>query len=132
MVAMLDIPCVKCGWKLKGYHLCLFNMRDVEEHKAATTVDYEPPKPRRSRARDGANRSESVRAARAKEPGRRERDAEIIRLYDEEELSMNGVARQLGVDFRTVKKVLHTAANAEKIVIRQNLGGRPRQLIGQA
>ena len=125
MVKMLDQPCVKCGWKLQGFHICVIDLRTAEGVKAATTANYEPPK-RKSRARPGANRSESVKRARANEAGREERDAEIIRLYDEMYLSMTGVSKRLGLDFRTVQKVLHTAANADKIVLRENRGGRPR------
>ena len=126
MVTRLDNPCEKCGWKMPGFHVCVIDLRTAEGVKAATTVNYQPPK-RKSRARPGANRSESVKAARAREAGRAERDEEIIRLYDEEELSMTAVSRQMGLDFRTVQKVLHTAAKDEKIVIRAHLGGRPRR-----
>lgn len=123
---MLDIPCAKCGWKFPGFHVCAIDLRTPEGVRAATTANYKPPAPRASRARPGANRSESVKAARAREVGRVERDAEIIRLYDEMDLSMTGVAKQMDLDFRTVQKVLHTAANADKIVLRLNPGGRPR------
>lgn len=128
MVKMLDTPCVKCGWKLQGFHICVIDLRTKEGVKTATTVDYVPPAGRKSRARPGANRSESVKRARASEPGRTERDAEIVRLYDEELLSMNETSRRLGLDFRTVKNVLHKAAAANKIELRVNLGGRPRRV----
>lgn len=127
MVKMLDTPCEKCGWRMAGFHICAIDLRTPQGVKAATTANYTPPKGRKSRARPGANRSESVKAARAKEAGRAERDAEIIRLYDEMEFSMTGVSRQMGLDFRTVQKVLHTAANDEKIILRPNVGGRPRR-----
>jgi len=126
-VKPLDIPCEKCGWKMPGFHVCVIDLRTAEGVKAATTVNYSPPKPRPSRARPGANRSESVKESWARRAGRAERDAEIIRLYDEEELSMNQTAARLKIDYRTVSKVLKAAAEAGDIAIRSNTGGRPRR-----
>ena len=111
---------------MSGFHVCVLDFSTPEGVKAATTVDYEPPK-RKSRARAGANRSESVKASYVNRPGRAERDAEIIRLYDEMHYSINGISMAMGLDFRTVQKVLHTAANDDKIVLRTNRGGRPRR-----
>lgn len=104
MVAMRDKPCEKCGWKLVGFHICAIDLRTKEGIKAATTPNYGPL---------------------AK---RTERDEEIVRLYDEELLSMNETARRLGLDFRTVRSVLRRAAAANKIEIRVDLGGRPRRV----
>lgn len=122
---MLDTPCPKCDWRFPGFHICVIDLRTAEGIKAATTVNYEPSK-RKSRARPGANRSESVKAARAREPGRAGRDAEIIRLYDELHYSMSGIAKAMQIDPRTVSNVVKAAAAAGKIELQVNLGGRPR------
>lgn len=132
MVAKRDEPCEKCGWKMPGFHICIIDLRTKDGIRAATRAEYTPPKKRKSRARPGANRSDTVKAIRAAEPGRAERDAEIIRLYDEAELSMTGVSRHMNLDFRTVQRVLHLAANDDKIVLRVNRGGRPRHDAVQA
>lgn len=122
---MLDTPCPKCDWRFPGFHICVIDLRSPEGVRAATTVNYSPPK-RKSRARPGANRSESVKVARANDPGRAERDAEIIRLYDEMHYSMAGIAKAMKIDARTVSHVIKAAAAADKIELQVNLGGRPR------
>lgn len=141
----LDTPCGQCGWKLAGFHICVLDFSTPEGLKRATYVEShevgassrlnKPPKKRSNRRhqpefgseQDRANRSEATRQARAKEEGRAERDKEIIRLYDEELLSMNRTAERLNLDFRTVKRVLHNAAQDGHIQLRVNLGGRPRR-----
>lgn len=146
MVKMLDNPCDKCGWRMPGFHICVLDYSTPEGVKRATFVEStelgapsllnnpEPKKRAKKRTQpvfgseqDRANRSESVRQARAREQGRAERDAEIIRLYDVQHFSMNGTAAALGIDYRTVSKVLKEAAAAGEIVLQTNLGGRPRQ-----
>lgn len=114
----LDTPCVKCGWKLQGFHICVIDLRTKEGVKAATTVNYQPPK-RKSRARPGASSKPRIQA-------NEERDAEIIRLYDEMHYSMAGIASAMKIDPRTVSHVIKAAAAADKVDLRVNLGGRPR------
>lgn len=125
---MLDNPCVRCGWKLKGFHICVIDLR-TEEGVVAARSGENIPKQRKSRARRGANRSESVRIARSREVGRAERDAEIIRLYDKHNFSINEIVKKLGYDQRTVSKVVKAAAEAGSIVFRGNTG-RPSRAAG--
>ena len=118
MVKKLDTPCVKCGWKLQGFHICVIDLRTKEGVKAATTVNYQPPK-RKSRAQSGT-------ASKPRTQLNEERDAEIIRLYDELHYSMAGIASAMKIDPRTVSSVIKAAAAADKVDLRVNLGGRPR------
>jgi hypothetical protein len=73
---------------------------------------------------------ESIRARAARDPKRIERNQEIIRLYDEDELGMNEVAHRLGIAFKTVANVLHAAAAEGDVVIRRGATGRTRRAIG--
>lgn len=73
---------------------------------------------------------QAVREARASDPKRIARNAEIIRLYDEEDLGMNEISRRLELSFKTVANVLHTAAANGDVVIRRGASGRPRRAIG--
>lgn len=146
MVKMLDTPCERCGHRFPGFHICVLDFSTPEGRLRATFVEstelgapsplndpeLKTRKKKRNQpafgsAEDRANRAEGVRQARAREAGRAERDEKIIAYYDDEEISMNGIAKIMGIDYRTVSKVLKAAAEAGKIQIRVNLGGRPRR-----
>ena len=142
MVKMLDVPCPKCSWKFQGFHICTIDMSTPKGVRAATRI-VEPKSDKNKQKRSNrlhqadagseeARRriAEGVSRARATEPGRRERDAEIIRLYDEMHNSITRTAALTGLDYRTVRKVLHAAAARGDIVLRVDTGGRPRQAVG--
>lgn len=148
MVKMLDIPCGKCGWKMLGFHVCVLDFSTPEGLKRATfteSTELGAPsplnRPGRIQPRKRSNRqhqsdagseehrariAEGVRKARANDPGRAERDEEILRLYDMHH-SIRSIATMVEADQRTVSSVVKAAAAAGQVELKVNRGGRPRQ-----
>lgn len=125
MVALLDHPCSKCGWRFTGYHICTFNLENPAERKFAQHVE-----PATLGAKSTFKTPSVVATRTAKfhklSEERLKRDAEIIRLYGEEKLSMTGVAARLSLSQPTVSRVIKAAAATGKVKLRTLTGGRPR------
>jgi DNA-directed RNA polymerase specialized sigma24 family protein len=110
-----DEPCL-CGWKYEGYHLCTMTL-------SPDPVLTEPPKPKQRKQRmSTAGRSLSESHRRAISSGMKarssERDREVIRLYNEEELTVREIQAINGMDHKTILTILHEARDAGKVVIR--------------
>jgi len=141
---MLDVPCDKCGHRYPGFHICVLDFSTPEGIKRAKFVEStelgaksklnRPGRKRSNRQhqpdfgseQDRANRAESVRQARAREAGRAERDAEILKLYDEQQCSINAICSIMNLSQKTVSRVVREAADAGTIVYRGNTG-RPKR-----
>ena len=110
-----DIPCGDCGWKFKGFHICL----DLSDPAVREVVPGPGRKPRVSRAVAGSDRAASIRAFHANDPRKVERNREIIRLYNELDMTMREVAEKMAIDPTTVRNILHRAADEGDVIIRK-------------
>lgn len=99
MTKYLDNPCPNCGWKFPGFHICLALPLEVMR-----------------RPEDG-----STVSARKVSPAKAisNRNAEIIHLYNVDELTMVEIATKLGIPGTIVMNVLHTAQENGDVVIRR-------------
>jgi predicted DNA-binding protein (UPF0251 family) len=127
-------PCqgTACGWKYEGFHICLNQpfvlMTRIEDGR--NYVDQETVReskgPVTGTTRRGRNNPEarrrianSLRERSANDPQKQERNQEIIRLYNEEEMSMREIGERMHVSAPTVMNVLHQAAGRGDVIIRK-------------
>jgi DNA-directed RNA polymerase specialized sigma24 family protein len=120
-------PCGRCGWKFKTFHICLDRplhiMRRVEEA---------PKKRKRNRPERDPNLSVRgsdewrARVARGRQAHfdrlrevHQERDEMIVERYSEDEHSMSEIADEFRLPLSTVSHILHRAAEAGDVILRQ-------------
>lgn len=130
MVNLLTKPCTRCDWRYPSFHICLDLpkkiMQQVEDGYERDTngemiVDEFKPKKSKAKNPNISHRqaiSDGVRAKWTNDPKRIARDVEIVRLYEEEQLTIRDVAKALTLADKTVMSALHRAAANGDVVIR--------------
>lgn len=109
MTFLADKPCTRCGWKFKGFHICIEN--------PSTTVEAMKPKRGGAKTQDQFDAMNEGRALRW-ESYREEtqsRDDKIVKLYKNGGVGYIDIARKMNLSKSTVQKVLKRA-EAEGLV----------------
>jgi hypothetical protein len=109
-----DVPCERCGWKYEGFHVCVDLSAPVDPKVLAKhTQRYKHS----SEMRDRLSNAASIRWARHRED-MAERDSRVVERYKEDNASMRDLAGEFGIDFQTVRNILHRAAARGECEIR--------------
>jgi hypothetical protein len=109
-----DTPCKTCGWKFKGFHVCVDPKAPIDPKIMAKHASgYKGTLAERQRLREAVNeRWERYREETA------ERDAEIIRRYKQDDVSMKQLAQDFGIAFQTLRGILIRAEQRNELTIR--------------
>lgn len=104
--------CDRCrtsrGWQ--GFHVCF----DASKPEPNTPVKEKKPV---ETTRFNMSESQTERRAREREAVR-SRDLEIVRTYNEEQVSTSTLRRMFGVSQHTVLRILHEAEEEGRTVVR--------------
>lgn len=127
-------PCqgTACGWKFEGFHICLDQslvlMTRIEDGRYYTSQDSmrEGKRPAAGSTGPGRNNPEarvrisnSLRERSDSDPKKLERNKEIVRLYNDEEMSMREISERMRLNHQTVMNVLHRAVDRGDVIIRK-------------